>query len=683
MPIPMLRSICLAVALSLLPGVSWAAAGAFPAGQSPAAATSAPLDIESLRKQALQEGETGRTADAIRDYQRVLELQPDWKEGRWNMGMLEYDSNQFAAASATFQKVVESAPSLGIAWSLLGLSEYETGDYSSALAHLEKAQYFGVQDDEIARVSSYHLGILLNRASEFERASQLLLANFGTGIVSPQAKIALGLALLRVPLLPEQLDPSREALVLAAGEAATAGVDAPARLAALLQANPEIPYLHSAYGLALAKAGKNKEAMDQLRAETKISPESPFPWIEIARLEMSQGAASESLKAAQQAVRLAPGNPNAHLFLAQAWTASGNKEKAAAERKLATPAAAGHPAPEQRIFFLYANPNADAKAVTPPQENLERWDKALLEYTQARYDAAAADFKVSLAVTPSNANGWALLGLCEFELKDYDNALIHLDRSAKMGLAAKAEYLYIARYTYGILLIHAGRFEEATEVLATATDATGNLAAKVQYALGLALLRRAVFPEATPPDQTALVTAAGHIAELLEKSNYDEAFPQFKLLLEQYPKAPFLHYAYGTALIALSDFDQAAAEMQAEAAISPKSELPCVRLASIAMRQRDGATAVTWAQKALIIAPDSVDAHYLLGRASLETGDLDAAIRELELAAKLSPASPEIHFNLAKAYAKAKLPEKAQHERDLFQELNEAQKPRAAGTAAK
>jgi Flp pilus assembly protein TadD len=101
------------------------------------------------------------------------------------------------------------------------------------------------------------------------------------------------------------------------------------------------------------------------------------------------------------------------------------------------------------------------------------------------------------------------------------------------------------------------------------------------------------------------------------------------------------------------------------------------------MRQRDGATAVTWAQKALIIAPDSVDAHYLLGRASLETGDLDAAIRELELAAKLSPASPEIHFNLAKAYAKAKMPEKAQHERDLFQELNEAQKPRAAGTAAK
>jgi tetratricopeptide (TPR) repeat protein len=641
------------------------------------------VDLDALRRQALQEGETGKTADAIRDYQRALELEPDWKEGLWNLGMLQYDSNQFAPAKATFQKVAQFAPRLGIVWSLLGLSEYETGNYEAALAHLEKAQDLGIQDDEIARVSSYHLGILLIRAGEFERASSLLLANFGSGQVSTQAKIALGLAMLRVPLLPDQLDPSREALVLDAGAAATAGADEPVRLAALLQTNPDIPYLRYAYGLALVKTGKNKEAMEQFVAETKISPDSPFPWIELARLKLLAGAVNESLKAAQQAVRLAPGNKDAHQLLAQAWIAASNKEKAAVERKLAAPAAAAPPAVEQRILLLYSNPNANAKAVTPPKANLERWDQALLEFTQGQYAAARDDFKTSLAVTPENGNGWALLGLCEFELKDYDNALLHLDRSAKMGLAAKPEYLFLARYTYGVLLIHAGRFEEATEVLATATDATGALAEKVQYALGLALLRRAEFPDAASPQETALVKAAGQIAELVEKSNYDEAFPQFKLLLAQYPNAPFLHYAYGTALIALSEFDQAAAQMQAEAAISPTSELPCVRLASIALRQRDGATAITWAKKALTLAPDSVDAHYLLGRASLETGDLDAAIRELELAVKLSPASPEIHFNLAKAYTRAKMPEKAQRERDIFSGLNEAQKPKASGATPK
>jgi Flp pilus assembly protein TadD len=680
MSISRFRSIWLGVALLPFACAGWAFAEPLPADQSAAGAAAAPTDIDSLQKRALQEGEAGKTVDAIRDYKRALQLQPEWKEGLWNLGMLLYDSNQFAEASAMFQKVASAAPRLGIAWSLFGLSEYETGNYDHALAHLEQAQSLGVQDDEIARVSSYHLGILWVRTGEFERASGLLLATFGSGIVSPQAKIALGLALLRVPLLPEQLDPSREALVLAAGEAA---VNEPGRFPALLQAYPDLPYLHYAYGLALAKAGNNKEALAQLRAETKLSPLSPIVWIDLSRLELRQGAVSESLQAAREAVRLAPSNQDAHKALAQALEAAGRKQQAAIERRFVAPAGAAHPAPEQRIVLFYANANPGAKAAVPPEANLQRWNQALLEFTKGQYSPAAADFKASLAVTPGNANGWALLGISEYELKDFDNALIHLDRSAKLGISAKPEYLYLARYTYGVLLVHAGQFEQAAEVLATATKAEGPLATKVEYALGLALLRRAEFPDATPAPLSALVTAAGHIAHLLEESNYGEAFPQFKLLLQKYPAEPFLHYAYGTALIAMSEFDQAAAQMQAEAAISPRSELPCLRLASIALRQHNDAATIKWSQRALALAPDSVDAHYLLGRASLEAADLPTAMRELEIASKLSPASPEIHFNLAKAYARAKMPEKAQRERDIFSALNEAQKSKAPATAPK
>jgi hypothetical protein len=65
-----------------------------------------------------------------------------------------------------------------------------------------------------------------------------------------------------------------------------------------------------------------------------------------------------------------------------------------------------------------------------------------------------------------------------------------------------------------------------------------------------------------------------------------------------------------------------------------------------------------------------------LGRASLEAGDPASAIRELEVAARLSPASPEVHFNLAKAYARVKMTEKAQQERDIFSRLNEMEERR-------
>jgi tetratricopeptide (TPR) repeat protein len=642
------------------------------------AAAGTPVDLDSLRKQALDEGQAGKTDDAIRDYQRALQLDPGWKEGLWNLGILQYGGNRFAEAKNTFQEVAGFAPNLGIAWSLLGLCEFETGDLDGSLTHLEKAQLLGVKDDEeIARVSSYHLGLLWIRSGEFERATALLLSTFGAGNVSPQAKIALGLALLRVPLLPEQLDPSREALVLAAGEAAIAGTEQPARLAALLRDHPDVPYLHYAYGLALAGAGREKEAQEQLLAETRTSPLSPLPWVELSRLEPSLGAVSESVKAAQEAVRIAPEDQDAHQALARALEAAGNAQQAAAERQFVAPATGGRPVVEQRMVLLYAN--TAAKTKTGPEAPEQRWNRALTEYAASQYAAAIPDLKAWLAATPQSGTGWAMLGLCEFALKDFDNALLHLDRGAKLGLSASSDSVYLARYTYGILLVHAGQFDRAADVLSSASKATGPLAQRVENALGLALLRRAEFPEDESASETALAIAAGHVESLLQQSNYDEAFPQLKLLLDRYPATPFLHYAYGTGLIALSHFDEAAAQMKAERAISPASELPCVRLASIALRQHDSAAAISWAQQALQLAPNTLDAHYLLGRASLEAGDLPTAIRELEIAAKLSPASPEVHFNLAKAYARAKMTEKAEHEREIFSRLS-AEEERRPGS---
>jgi tetratricopeptide (TPR) repeat protein len=685
MPILALRSIPTGLAVLLAATIVSASGATFAIAQPDSAETASPIDIEDLQEHALAEAQDGNTPDALRDYQRALEIRPDWKEGRWNLGMLQYSSDRFAEARSTFQKVVVFAPNLGMAWALLGLSEYETADYDDALIHLEKAQSLGIlNDDEIARVSAYHLGLLRIRASEFHRAQDLLMAAFGFGAVSPQVKIALGLALLRVPLLPQQLDPSREALLQSAGEAAVAGDRKLARLAALLRGHPDVPYLHYAYGLALAEAGladtsKAKLAMEQFVEETRISPESPLPWIELSRLQLDHGNTREALKAAQKSVRLAPGNPQAHLTLAQALEAVGEKERAVAERNFGAPATAARPLAEQRILLYYANPH-EKPAQEPGQQT---WNRALAQYSAGQYAAAIADLKASLTVTPENGTGWALLGLSEFALKDFDSALIHLDRGAKLGLSASAESLAQARYTFGILLVHAGQFERGAEILELANDPAGPLGAKVEYALGLALLHRAEFPNSTELSHQALVSAAGHIESLLLESKYDEAFPQFKVLLKRYPNMPFLHYAYGTALIALSQFDQAVDQMQAERTISPGSELPLVRLASIALRRHDPSAAVTWARQALKLAPDSVEAHYLMGRASLEVGDLEPAIRELETAAKLSPASPETHFNLAKAYARAKLPQKAQQERDIFSRLSEAEEARHGTPASR
>jgi len=660
----------LGAALSLSVGTGWAV-GMKPAfEQIRTSGQEATISLEELQKRALQEGESGNTEQAIRDYKRALELQPEWKEGRWNLGTLQYGANRFAEAKSTFEQVVEFAPDLGIAWGLLGLSEFEIKDYGNALAHLEKAQSQGIKDDaEVQRVSTYHLGLLLIRAGEFERASDLLIAAFGAGTVTQQVKTALGLATLRVPLLPDQIDPSQDSLVLAAGEVTFKDANALLRFPELLKIYPDVPYLHYAYGVALAHAGILTDSVVAFQAETRISPESPLSWIELGHLKLEKP--DEALQAAHKAVELAPTSRAAHQVLAQALEASGQTARAVNEFKVAQTLTSSPTPPESRIVQRYSNAQTNIGSSAGDNTEQKSWEQTIQEYASGQYTEAAGHLKEWLRTNSENGTAWAMLGLCDFAMKDFDNALIHLDRGAQLGLSGSPESIETARYTFGILLVHAGDFERASEILASA-NATGPPSEKVTYALGLALLRSPKFPPPNNTTQAALVSAAGKIAVLLQQSKYDEAFPQFKQLLAKYPSAHFLHYAYGTALLALSEFDEAAAQMHAELTLSPRSELPLVRLASISLRQHKAADAIEWAQRALGLAPNSVEAHYLLGRASLENGNDASALRELEIASRLSPSSPEVHFNLAKAYDRVKLPEKAQQERAVFSRLNAA-----------
>jgi predicted Zn-dependent protease len=174
---------------------------------------------------------------------------------------------------------------------------------------------------------------------------------------------------------------------------------------------------------------------------------------------------------------------------------------------------------------------------------------------------------------------------------------------------------------------------------------SGSLQKEVQFASGLALLRIRKLPEDVEPGQRELVDRVGEI--VLSASRYDEADPEVQALLKQYPRIPFLHYAYGTALVALSQYEEARLQMRAEIAISPNSELPYVRLASIALRRQRPADAIEPAEHAIQLDAGSAEAHYLLGRAALEVGDAARSVHELGIACRLAPSSPEPHFNLA------------------------------------
>lgn len=592
--------------------------------------------FETLAQQATAAREQGKPEEAIRYYQQALQIHPEWEEGWWYSGTLHYDANHFAEARTAFSKVVELDPKLGPALSFLGLCEFEAKDYPESLASLEKGHELGSEQvPAIGKVADYHLALLLIRKGEFERATTLLSSQFVHGQVADQVKVALGLALLRVPLLPDDVDPSKDGVIATAGGIAVMLAqnqrsEALQTFQQALKDYPNIPNLQAAYTAT---------------THPKIAASEPEDAAELARTtRLFARSATEAKSGSTSATAgTAPSGFDELAKKAVAARDAGNLDEAARDYQ-------------------------EALQLRPDREE-GWWDLSVLNFGNGRYAEAIEPLKHVVGLKPGFGTAWALLGLSEYETKDYANALIHLEKAQGLGIQGSPEAIRIAQYHLGLLLNQNREFDRTVELL-SAGHPEGQLVGQWNVALGMGLLRVPQRPEQVPTTQQSLYAAAGQAASLLANSKYDDAFGILQRLLKDYPNTPFLHYAYGAALASLSQYDDAEAQLREEIKISPDSALPYIRLAFIDLKTHRANDALTAAQMAVRLAPQSAEAHYVLGRALLGTGDPGQAITELQDANEMMPNSPEIHFHLARAYSKAKQPEKAGEERETFSRLN-------------
>lgn len=663
--------------------------------------------------------EAGRTAEAIADYQHAVELQPGWEEGWWYLGTLNYDIDHFDDGKKALQKVVELDSAMGEAWAFLGLCEFELQDYKASFAHLQRAQGLGFGEDaDVAKVALYHLALLLNLNGEFERSADLLTTKFGSGVVPDPIKAVLGLALLRIPLLPTQVDPAHDAMMQAAGETAAllANRKADAAFASfeqMLAKYPRTPYVHYAYGMALASVSRYKEAESQFDQETKVTAESALAWIGLAAALVEQRRGPEAEAAAQHAIQLDPQSAAAQEVFARALQLTGKSEQAAratakgtvlrdtpvavdtlqakryslADKRETSSVAAPSKTSER------TGPNADfdelahraesAKSAGNIAEATRLYEAALkvrpewgegwlmlgtFAYMEGRFSDAVTALRKSVKLDAKRAEAWTVLGLTEFKIEDYPNSLIHLKRASDLGFGGNRAAVQFAKYHLALLLNLNGEFDRALELLISEAG-TGALAEKIQFGMGISLLRIAKLPDQILGADRSLVLKAGGAATLLSESRYDLAFPIFDELIRGYPDTPFLHFAYGSALASTSNYDQARVQLLEETKLNPLSALAYVRLASISLILHDPQQALQFANKAVAIAPESAETHYVVGRSLLEIGDAQGAVNALEISRRLAPGSPAVHFNLARAYTKIHRSTDADRERAEFERL--------------
>lgn len=690
--------------------------------------------FEELARQATAAREQGQIEEAIRFYEGALHLHPDWTDGSWYLGTLYADAGRYREAIPAFQRVTMEAPKLGPAWAYLGLCEFETKNLQSSLRHLQVAQQFGFAEvPGVEKVATFHLALLLNLNGQFEDAWELLASKLGHSQLAEQTKTALALALLRVPLLPDQVDPSKDALIDAAGETAGHLVEGNFDQAFLafqqmLKTYPTTPFLHYAYGSALIFRSRYPEAEAQLREETKLTPTSALPFMRLAVIGLKTHQAQEALPMAERAVKLAPQSALAHEILGRVFSELGSNEQAAKESKTvetlkpekpdidfevakayahtsilgetdqrtatSSPGARG---PEHRAFDELASRGAAAAQAGQTDDAIRDYESALkvkplsdqgwadlgtLYYTTGKLPPAIVALKNSIAINPRNSQAWAFLGLTEFETKDYSNAYIHLDRARELDFRGSPAVMLLAIYHLAELRNLNGDFFGAADLLIPEVH-QGRVNEQTKIILGMAMLRVPLLPAQVDSANRRLMLAAGETAVLQYSYKYDAAFRSFERIVKDFPDIPFLHYAYASALDILSRYDEAISQLRAEIRIAPGSALPHQLMASIALKEHRPDEAIKAARQAVELDSQSAGAHELLGRALLDLGEIDPAVQELETASRLAPNYPEVHFSLARAYAKAKRQADAQQERTIFAELNaSAEREKSHGNQA-
>jgi predicted Zn-dependent protease len=152
-----------------------------------------------------------------------------------------------------------------------------------------------------------------------------------------------------------------------------------------------------------------------------------------------------------------------------------------------------------------------------------------------------------------------------------------------------------------------------------------------------------------------------------------EAQKEFESLVASYPRTPNIHYLFGSSLM-ISDPDAGLLELRKELDVSPRHVPALLQIAFEYLRRGEAATALPYARQAVEIDANSFAAHNALGRALVESGDLEKGILELELSKKQAPGSPQTRIALASAYAKAGRSAEAARERAEFLRLKQLTK---------
>ncbi len=382
--------------------------------------------------EAAKEPETRRAnklAELARNYQRILERNPQQADALVGMSLVALVSRQAEAAVKMAMAATAAAPQMGAAWVALGQALKASERHEEAEQAYEQA--IGLDGaDSLARLGLGELRIAAGDAEAALREFDAAL-NRRPGFVA--AHLGAGNALAMQGRLDEALERYEAALCFC----------------------PHLPEAEFAAGFALARLGRTKEAETRYRRALAVRRDFAAAWINLGSLLRNQGRDLAAEAALHRGVELRPDLISGWLNLALLERDRERPDRAEADLR--------------RAFAL--NPNQ--------VETLVAW----CQFRIAEKDQTGAWswLRWALAINPECDEALSMYGILLHREGRLEEAVAVFEHAEAMGSRAAAS-------NRGNSLLDLGRMDEA---LAAHTAAVGRdpKSAGARYNLALTQLR--------------------------------------------------------------------------------------------------------------------------------------------------------------------------------------------------
>jgi tetratricopeptide (TPR) repeat protein len=291
------------------------------------------------------------------------------------------------------------------------------------------------------------------------------------------------------------------------------------------------------------------------------------------------------------------------------------------------------------------------------------WKYGGLLYESRQFQQAGVAFGHLTQLAPQNSLGFAMLGMCEYELGDWSNASLHLNKALVHG-GLPPEIANGAMYEYGLVLMRQKNRNGALIALRLLQHTAPDYPNLVP-AFGSAELGMDQIPASGTGDAEA-VSLVGQAAVAVLQLRPQDAEKLYRQVIQQHPQLPFAHLCLALFLENLGRHAEAEDELKLETSVNHVSPDAWIWLARFALARRDREQTRIYAAEAIKRAPNDGLPYLLLGKSYVLDQKWEKALENLQKAEALSPDSYEVHYALVTVYGALHDDQAADSERKLF-----------------